>query len=109
MSWDPKTYLDFEDERTRPAAELLARIAHKAPEHVIDLGCGPRGIVDLLSAHVGPQGAVVGVERSEHFVASARKFVADRKLANVEIGDADTVLVKPAPSGSPPGRNTSIK
>lgn len=70
---------------------LLDQLDIGPGSRAIDLGCGPRGgIVDLLSERVGPQGIVVGLERSEQFVASARKFVADRKLANVEIlqGDA---------------------
>ena len=69
---------------------LLDQLDIQSGSRAIDLCCGPRGIVDLLSERVGPQGAVVGVERSEHFVASARKFVANRQLANVAIlhGDA---------------------
>lgn len=30
---------------------------------VIELGCGPRGCLDLLSERVGPQGTVVGLEQ----------------------------------------------
>jgi len=37
MAWDPKTYLNFGAERTRPAVELLARIALDAPTRVVDL------------------------------------------------------------------------
>jgi SAM-dependent methyltransferase len=48
------------------------------------------GVLDLLSERVGPRGSVVGLEKSADFVASARKFVAKRRLANVEViqGDA---------------------
>ena len=39
--WNPSLYLQFDAERTRPAADLLSRIAHLQVEHVVDLGCGP--------------------------------------------------------------------
>ena len=37
MSWDPTTYLGFAGHRTRPAAELLARIDMTSPARVADL------------------------------------------------------------------------
>jgi ubiquinone/menaquinone biosynthesis C-methylase UbiE len=57
---------------------------------VIELGCGPQGCLDLLAERVGPQGTVVGLERSEEAVQLARQFVADHHLGNVEVlhGDA---------------------
>jgi len=57
---------------------------------VIELGCGPRGCLDLLSDRVGPQGAVVGLELSQEAVQLARQFVAERHLGSVEVlqGDA---------------------
>ena len=49
MAWDPDTYLSFETQRTRPAAELLARIADEHPARVVDLGCGPGNSTALLA------------------------------------------------------------
>ena len=72
MAWDPKTYLDFEDERTRPAAELLARIAHKNPAHVIDLGCGPGNSTALL-ARRWPKARLEGLDSSEAMLDQARR------------------------------------
>lgn len=68
---------------------LLDQLQIRKGARAIDLGCGPQGVLDLLSECVGPAGTVVGLERSESFVASARKFVADRQLANVEIVQGD--------------------
>ena len=68
---------------------LLDQIRIPPGASAIDLGCGPQGVLDLLADRVGPQGNVVGLERSEDFVASARKFVADRKLANVKVVQGD--------------------
>ena len=56
---------------------------------VIELGCGPRGCLDLLAERVGPQGRVVGVELSDTAVQLARQFVAERGLVNVEVVQGD--------------------
>jgi ubiquinone/menaquinone biosynthesis C-methylase UbiE len=57
---------------------------------VIEIGCGPQGCLELLAERVGPQGTVVGLERSADAVALARQFVAEHHQDNVEVlhGDA---------------------
>jgi trans-aconitate 2-methyltransferase len=76
MAWDPKAYLDFEDERTRPAIELLARIAHRNPVHVIDLGCGPGNSTALL-ARRWPKARLEGLDSSEPMLDQARRSGID--------------------------------
>ena len=39
--WDPDHYLTYADERGRTFVKLLGRVPAKAPERVVDLGCGP--------------------------------------------------------------------
>jgi trans-aconitate methyltransferase len=51
----------------------------------LDLGCGPAGILVLLSRRVGPAGFVVGVEVDARHLAAARALVQDTSLTNVEI------------------------
>jgi trans-aconitate 2-methyltransferase len=70
--WNPQLYRRFEAERTRPAADLLARVDLAAPQHVFDLGCGPGNSTELLAAR-WPQAEVVGTDNSEAMLASARE------------------------------------
>ena len=68
---------------------LLDRLDVRPGSRAIDVGCGPRGILDLLSESVGPRGSVVGLEKDARSLSFARKFVADRRLANVEVMEGD--------------------
>lgn len=70
MSWDPKTYLAFGEERTRPARELLARIDLDNPARIVDLGCGPGNSTELL-ARRWPEAALEGVDNSPAMLAEA--------------------------------------
>jgi trans-aconitate 2-methyltransferase len=70
--WNPELYRRFEDERTRPAAELLARVGLQAPRQVFDLGCGPGNSTELLAARY-PQAEVVGTDNSPAMVEAARQ------------------------------------
>jgi ubiquinone/menaquinone biosynthesis C-methylase UbiE len=69
---------------------LLDRVGPLEGGRVVELGCGPRGYLDALSDRVGPEGTVVGVERSFDAVLLAGSLVARRGLGNVELlrGDA---------------------
>jgi SAM-dependent methyltransferase len=90
-------YKSSEQGRLQHQAQMLAdearwlfdRTALSAGARVVEVGCGPRGTLDLLSERVGPTGTVVGVERGEEAVRLARQFAADRKLANVKVFHGD--------------------
>ncbi|HET7806113.1 MAG TPA: methyltransferase domain-containing protein [Pseudolabrys sp.] len=71
------------------ARELLERVQVKSGWRVADIGCGPIGILNLLSEAVGSQGQVFGVEREARFAAMAREEAARRGLQNVTIVQAD--------------------
>jgi len=68
---------------------LLDQIRLRPGQRALDIGCGPQGILELLSERVGPHGKAVGLERSESTVQLARKFAADRGFANVEVHQGD--------------------
>jgi trans-aconitate 2-methyltransferase len=72
MVWNPKTYLAFADERTRPAAELLSRVPDEAPARVIDLGCGPGNSTALLRTR-WVDAAIEGLDSSPDMLAQAEK------------------------------------
>lgn len=69
--WDPRHYLQFGDERTRPSLDLAGRIAIDAPQRVIDLGCGPGNSTQVLAAR-WPGSRIVGLDSSPKMIDSAR-------------------------------------
>jgi len=70
MRWDPGQYLRFEDARSRPFADLMARVPAVAPDLVVDLGCGPGNLTRTL-ARRWPDADVVGVDSSAEMVERA--------------------------------------
>jgi ubiquinone/menaquinone biosynthesis C-methylase UbiE len=94
-----------EQERLRHAARLLKGQARRLLRdvgaqpgwHVVDVGCGPHGILDLLSAAVGPTGSVIGLDQDEAHLTAAKALVDERTLRNVRIRRADAMA-----TGLPP-------
>ena len=72
MVWNPSVYLSFGDERTRPAVELLARIASENPARVVDLGCGPGNSTAVLAVR-WPKADLSGVDSSADMLREARR------------------------------------
>jgi trans-aconitate 2-methyltransferase len=69
--WDPEQYLRFEQERTLPARDLLARIAGRAPERIVDLGCGTGTSTALLHER-WPGAELTGLDSSPEMIDAAR-------------------------------------
>jgi SAM-dependent methyltransferase len=79
-----------QSEELRPqTAELLDRICLEPGQSAIDLGCGPAGILDLLSAAVSPGGRVVGLDADPAHTAMASQYIGELGLSNVEVLTAD--------------------
>jgi SAM-dependent methyltransferase len=67
----------------------LEQIGIRTGERVVDLGCGPGGVLHLLGKRVGPTGSVLGIDRSAHFVEQARRFVENHAMPQVEVREGD--------------------
>lgn len=90
QDWNPALYLRFANERTRPAAELLARV-HLVEQparclHIVDLGCGPGNSTELLAARFA-EASVLGVDNSQAMLEAARRQLPK---ARFEAGDIAT-------------------
>ena len=72
-----------------PARWLLDQIGIGPGSRVVDVGCGPIGITNLLSERVGPGGLVIGVEREDRFFEMAQGERGRRGLQNVQLLHAD--------------------
>jgi trans-aconitate 2-methyltransferase len=91
--WNPALYRRFEDERTRPARELLARVPLAQAAHTVDLGCGPGNSTELLAERFrGAQ--VVGTDNSQSMLESARKRLPGVRF---ELSDISTWAPDKAP------------
>ncbi len=82
--WNPTLYRQFEDERTRPARELLARVMVEAPAKVVDLGCGPGNSTELLAARY-PGAELLGIDNSAAMLAEARQRVPGARFEEQNI------------------------
>jgi len=82
--WDAGLYRRFEAERTRPAADLIARIGVERPALVVDLGCGPGNSTELL-AHRFPGAELVGIDTSPAMLESARARLPSARFEQADV------------------------
>ena len=83
MSWSVKQYVAFEDERTRPARDLLAAIPAVDVRLAIDIGCGPGNSTELLIERFA-NATVRGLDSSTDMIDAARQ-----RLPQVQFDTAD--------------------
>jgi trans-aconitate 2-methyltransferase len=84
MGWDPKTYLAFGAERTRPAADLLARVPLAAPRRVADLGCGPGNSTALLRSRWA-EAEIDAIDFAPEMLSDARKSGVEARFIEADI------------------------
>ena len=83
-TWEPALYRAFDDHRSRPFVDLVARIGPLDPAlpRVVDAGCGPGHLTGLLAARF-PGAAVEAFDSSPEMVRAARAAGVDAVPADV--------------------------
>ena len=74
--WNPDLYLKFSDQRSRPAADLIAQIKLEDPTRIIDLGCGTGNSTEQLHAR-WPQAEIMGLDSSASMLKQAGEHHPD--------------------------------
>ncbi|MEN3146886.1 trans-aconitate 2-methyltransferase [Neorhizobium sp. IRAMC:178] len=72
MAWSAEQYVKFEDERTRPARDLLAQVPPGSVARAYDLGCGPGNSTELIAERFGAAN-VAGLDSDDNMLTAARK------------------------------------
>ncbi len=89
MAWSANQYVKFEDERTRPARDLLAQVPLETVARAIDLGCGPGNSTELIVERFGVT-AVSGLDSDLDMLESAR-----RRMPGTTFTQADLATWQP--------------
>jgi len=71
-TWNADQYLKFEDERTQPCRDLVARVSLADVRTVIDLGCGPGNSTGAV-AERWPGAEITGLDDSASMIEDARR------------------------------------
>ena len=80
---------DASAQRTEPLRRrTIDKLALRAGDTVLDVGCGTGLSFDLLEHGIGPRGRLIGIEQSPEMMAIARARVAERGWQNVTLIEA---------------------
>jgi trans-aconitate 2-methyltransferase len=82
-TWSPSVYLQFEDERTRPARDLLAQVPLTIARQIVDVGCGPANSTALLASRF-PGAEIVGLDSSPAMLEQARNILPSARFLEAD-------------------------
>ena len=96
-------YTSEEERRLATQAKMFARLTEDvlrhagicAGMHVLDLGCGPGDVSFLAARMVGPSGSVVGIDRGEESLETARRRAKGLGIENATFAAADISAFEP--------------
>ncbi|OHV76045.1 trans-aconitate 2-methyltransferase [Rhizobium sp. LCM 4573] len=84
MAWSAEQYVKFEDERTRPARDLLARVPLGSASRAYDLGCGPANSTELLAERFGAA-SVIGLDSDDNMLAAAAERLPEGRFIKADL------------------------
>ena len=95
---DELARLELQGRALAPATRMIfAAAGIRAGMRVLDLGCGIGDVAFVAADLVGPEGYVIGVDRSPDALGRARLRAEQRGLTQVEFAEGD--IHDPAPGG----------
>jgi SAM-dependent methyltransferase len=95
---DELARLELQGSALAPATQMIFAAAGIRPGmRVLDLGCGPGDVAFVAAGLVGPEGSVMGVDRSPDALARARLRAEQHGLTQVRFVESD--IRDPAPGG----------
>ncbi|MFK4824426.1 trans-aconitate 2-methyltransferase [Paenochrobactrum sp. BZR 588] len=89
--WSAGQYLKFENERSRPAQDLINQIKSDHLEHIVDIGCGPGNSTEVLLDR-WPKASILGFDTSPDMIEKARQRLPE---VDFQLGDVATYQPQP--------------
>lgn len=86
MTWSPKQYSYFDEERTRPVRDLVHAIPRDDVTTAVDFGCGPGNSTEVLIERY-PSAAIAGIDSSSDMIDAARKRLPQTMFEVADIAE----------------------
>lgn len=86
--WNPTDYSRHSSQQQKWAQELIAKLALKGNETVLDIGCGDGKVTAELAEHL-PRGSVLGIDSSKAMVDFAKESFGNRNRRKLRFREKD--------------------